>query len=152
MSGARQFFLLGLALLCAALLLLRNHDALRLRDASPELRAPVWKNGLLQRSGLDSLSGSEFLCRGGSCSDAESWPVGENAEKWLTSIAQLGVKRGLGKRPGAPALIYTAEGWMILWAERGDRLEVVLQGRGAGVWPRSAFAGLYGLPWWGPLR
>jgi hypothetical protein len=152
MSGARQFFMLGLALLCAALLLLRNHDALHLRDASSELRAPVWKNGLLQRSGLDSLSAAEFLCRRDSCSDLEPWPAGDEPQNWLLSMAQLDVKKGLGERPDAPALIHTAEGWMVLWAERGDRLEVLLQGRGAGVLPRSAFKGLYGLPWWGPLR
>ena len=44
---------------------------------------------------------------------------------------------GVGERPDAPALVRHDGQWIILWGERSDRLEVVLEGQGAGVWPRS---------------
>ena len=61
-------------------------------------------------------------------------------------------KKGIGDRPDAPALIRYDGRWMILWGERSDRLEVVVENQGAGVWPRKRFKALYGSSWWGPLR
>ena len=56
---------------------------------------------------------------------------------WLRRLGQTGAQRGVGERPDAPALVRHDGQWFILWGERSDRLEVVLEGQGAGVWPRS---------------
>ncbi len=81
-----------------------------------------------------------------------AWPSTDDPTNWLKQLGQHGAQPGVGERPDVPALIRSDAGWVILWGERSDRLEVVLERRGAGVWPRQRFDTLYGLPWWGPLR
>jgi hypothetical protein len=107
---------------------------------------------LFQSDYLSTSDGANFLCRVTSCAASPRWPQGDDPISWLEGLGQKGVPAGRGARPDAPALIHSPQGWIILWGERSDRLEVVIEGRGAGVWPPQRFAGLYGQPWWGPLR
>ena len=151
MNRAAQRALVALCLICGAVFLWHNHGALALRPAS-DLKPPTWQDGLLQSEHLRALDGARFLCRLDSCAPSAPWPSSEDPSSWLEGLGQKGVAVGLGERPDAPALIRSEEGWVILWGERSDRLEVVVQGRGAGVWPRRRFGDLYKLPWWGPLR
>jgi len=150
-NRAAQRLLVALCLICGVIFLLRNHDARALHPAA-DLAPPVWQEGLLQSEHLRSLDGARFLCRRDRCDENAPWPTSNDPSSWLEGLGQKGVGAGLGQRPDAPALIRSENGWIILWGERSDRLEVVVQGRGAGVWPRRRLGGLYELPWWGPLR
>ena len=80
------------------------------------------------------------------------WPNSSDPSSWLQELGQSQAKQGIGDRPDAPALIQHEDRWVILWGERSDRLEVVVENQGAGVWPRKRFKSLYGSSWWGPLR
>ena len=143
--------LLALCLVCGALFGLRNSDAKTLQRASAELDAPASTGGLLQRPSMQGTTGASFLCRG-TCTTVSAWPTTPNPGEWLKALGQTKAKGGVGERPDAPALIWFEGRWLILWGERSDRLEVVLEHQGAGVWPRSRFKLLYGSPWWGPLK
>jgi hypothetical protein len=152
MTSFERNFILVFGLLCGAVFGWNHLGAMSLNAVEGRLEAPLWRSGLLQRPGLERVSGSGFLCRLEDCSATPDWPVSDAPEAWLKALGHDRAKRGRGARPDAPALVRTPEGWVVLWGERSDRLEVVLEGRGAGVWPRSRFRSLYDLPWWGPLR
>ena len=151
MKRALDIGLLVLCLVCGGIFLLRNAEAKTLFPASSSLEAPTWSDGLLQRDEMKRTTGGDFLCRA-DCSEVRDWPGGADAEAWFQSIGQGKITRGVGDRPDAPALIFHEGRWVVLWGERSDRLEVVVQGRGAGVWPRAKYKELYGSPWWGPLK
>ena len=143
--------LLALCLVCGAVFGLRNSDAKTLHHASSNLGVPAHTDGLLQRPSMQGTTGASFLCRE-KCTTVSAWPTTENPDGWLESLGQTNAKRGVGARPDAPALIRFEGRWIILWGERSDRLEVVLEHQGAGVWPRDRFDALHGSPWWGPLK
>ncbi len=146
-----DFTVLVLCLVCGILFALRNGDVRTNFSAAPGLEAPRLVDGLLQRESMQKTIGSSFLCRT-ECASVSPWPVESDPRSWLDEIGQAHAKQGIGDRPDAPALIRFEGRWMILWGERSDRLEVVVENQGAGVWPRERYTSLYGLPWWGPLR
>ena len=143
--------LLALCLVCGAVFGLRNSDAKTLYRASSTLDAPADTNGLLQRPSMQGTTGASFLCRE-KCTTVPAWPTAVSPDGWLKALGQTKARRGVGERPDAPALIRFGDRWLILWGERSDRLEVILEHQGAGVWPRDRFDALYGSPWWGPLK
>ena len=140
-----------LCVVCGGLFLLRNSDARTSFDAAPGLEAPRSIDGLLQREPMQKTTGSLFLCRG-ECASTSPWPSDSDPSSWLQELGQNQAKEGIGDRPDAPSLIRFDGRWIILWGERSDRLEVIVENQGAGVWPRQRFESLYGSPWWGPLR
>jgi len=140
-----------LCAVCGALFWLRNSDARTNFNAAPGLEAPRSIDGLLQREPMQKTTGASFLCRG-ECASLSPWPKGSKPESWLRQLGQSTAKKGVGERPDAPALVRFDKRWVILWGERSDRLEVVVEGLGAGVWPRHRFKALYNSAWWGPLR
>ena len=148
---ASDLALFALCLICGVLFGLRNGDARTLFQAEPGLEAPKWHKGLLQRKPMQKTTGASFLCRA-ECSALTAWPSGSEPDAWLQALGQVNAKKGIGDRPDAPALIRYDGRWVILWGERSDRLEVVIENQGAGVWPRERFKALYGSSWWGPLR
>ena len=151
MIRAQDLAVLLLCAVCGALFWLRNSDARSNLNAAPGLEAPSWSDGLLQREPMQKTTGASFLCRG-DCSSVSPWPSDSNPSSWLQELGQNRAKAGIGDRPDAPSLVRFDGRWVILWGERSDRLEVVVENQGAGVWPREHFKSLYGSPWWGPLR
>ena len=151
MKRALDIGIMTLCLVCGAIFLLRNAEAKTLFPASSSLVAPTWTQGLLQRPEMMQTTGAVFLCPT-HCKAANDWPTTSDPTEWLKSVDQGAAKSGAGDRPDAPSLIHHEGRWIILWGERSDRLEVVVQGQGAGVWPRSRFEELYGAAWWGPLK
>ena len=151
MIRARDIALLAICLICGAIFAFRNSDARTLFAAAPGLEAPVWSDGLLQSEAMKKTTGASFLCRG-ECGSISPWPKGSKPESWLRQLGQSTAKKGVGERPDAPALVRFDKRWVILWGERSDRLEVVVEGLGAGVWPRHRFKALYNSAWWGPLQ
>ena len=144
--------ILGIGGLCAALLGLRNGGGLAYRAAGDALQPPQWREGLLARSEQAAETGARFLCRRGACGGQAAWPEGEDPSGWLAALGQNQAHAQTHRSLRAPALIRLAGRWVILWTESGDRLEVVIEGRGSGVWPVSRFAELRRAPWWGPLQ
>ena len=151
MKRALDIGIMALCLVCGVIFILRNAEAKTLFPASSSLEAPTWNEGLLQRPDMEQTTGAAFLCRH-DCRSTTDWPTTSDPVQWLRSVNQHLASAGAGDRPDAPSLIRHEGRWIILWGERSDRLEVVVQGQGAGVWPRSRFAQLYGATWWGPLK
>ncbi len=139
-------------LVCGLVVGAKNFAALERREAGPDLPPPQWSDGLLQRPDQRALQGAELLCFERSCGDVSPWPVGDDPSDWLQSLGFSHARQGQRELPQAPALIRHPDGWMLLITEASDRLEVVLEKRGGGLWRPERWASLRGLPWWGPLR
>ena len=152
MRGWGGATLWGLCLLCALIFGLRNLAEARDHDLDRRFKAPVLRGDLLQRPGLEGVDGRSFLCRREGCDDQTPWPAGDDPLPWLKALGHQDASPGRGRLPSAPALVRSPEGWLVLWSERPERLEVIVQGRGAGVWPRAKFEAMGGWSWWKGLR
>jgi hypothetical protein len=144
--------ILAIGLLCGALLALRNAGGLAFLPAGSDMAAPVWRDGLLARPAQAAQTGAAFLCRRASCAEVPAWPASDDPSAWLSALGQERAHRQDKRSVRAPSLLRVGPRWVILWTESGDRLEVLIEGRGSGVWPVARFAELRRLPWWGPLR
>ena len=151
MKRVDERLLVALCLMCGVVFGVRNVGAAKRHPVPGQLEAPMQVDGLLQRDAMRRTTGASFLCRG-ACAGVPAWPGESDPGPWLRRLGQTGAQRGVGERPDAPALVRHDGQWIILWGERSDRLEVVLEAQGAGVWPRARFRLLYGSAWWGPLR
>lgn len=139
-------------LLCGLLLGWQNFAGLNLRDAGSELAAPRWTNGFLQRPDQADDQARDLLCLDRVCADGSPWPEGEDPASWLKSLGYEHAQKGKRSLPQAPALVRHPEGWLLLITEASDRLEVLTERGGSGVWPPGRWTELEGLAWWGLRR